>query len=68
MDRKTRKVMTLNRALHPRANVARLYLPRSEDGRGLKSVEKTIRTEEYGLSDYIKNEERGYNRVLKRLT
>ena len=68
MDRKTRKLMTINRALHPRANVARLYLPRSEGGRGLKSVEETIRTEEHGLSDYIKCKEKGYNRLLQRLT
>ena len=62
MDRKTRKLMTINRALHPRANVARLYLPRNEGGRGMKSVEETIRTEEHGLSDYIKCEEKGFNR------
>ena len=68
MDRKTRKIMTINHALHPRANVARLYLPRNEGGRGLKSTEETIRTEEHGLSDYIKCEEKGYNRLLKKLT
>ena len=68
MDRKTRKLMTINRALHPRANVARLYLPRNEGGRGMKSVEETIRTEEHGLSDYIKCEEKGFNRFLTGLT
>ena len=31
-----------NRALHPRANVARLYLPRNEGGRGLRSAEETV--------------------------
>ena len=40
---------------------------RNEGGRGLKSVEQTIRTEEYSLSDYIKNEDKGYNRLLKGL-
>jgi len=68
MDRKTRKLMTINRTLHPRANMARLDLQRNEGGRGLQSAEETIRTEEHGLSDYIKNEEKGYNRLLKRLT
>ena len=67
MDRKTRKIMTMNGALHPRASVARLYLARDEGGRGMKSVEEVIRTEEYGLSDYIKNEEKGYNKLLKTL-
>ena len=65
MDRKTRKLMTINRALHPRANVARLYLARNEGGRGLRAVEETIRTEEHGLSDYIKLEDKGLNRYLK---
>ncbi len=32
MDRRTRKPMTMNGMLHPRANVSRLYLPRSEGG------------------------------------
>ena len=68
MDRKTRKLMTINRALHPRANVARLYLARQDGGRGLKSVEETIRTEELGLSDYIKDEDKGFNKLLRKLT
>ena len=67
IDRKTRKLMTINRALHPRANVARLYLPRNEGGRGLRSAEETVRTEEHGLSDYIRCEEKGSNRLLKKL-
>jgi hypothetical protein len=54
MDRKTRKLMTMNRALHPKADVDRLYLPREEGGRGIKSVEECVRLEECGLSDYLK--------------
>ena len=65
MDRKTRKMMTMNGMLHPRANVSRLYLPRDEGGRGLISIEQTIETEEHGLSDYVKKTEKGYNRLLK---
>ncbi len=34
MDRRTRKLMTMNGMLHPRANVSRLYLPTSEGSRG----------------------------------
>ena len=59
--------MTINRALHPRANVARLYLPRNEGGRGLRSAEETVRTEGHGLSDYIRCEDKGSNRLLKKL-
>ena len=64
IDRKTRKMMTMNGMLHPRANVARLYLPRIEGGRGLISAEECVRTEEHGLSDYVKNSEKGFNRLL----
>jgi len=34
MDKKTRKLMTINRVLHPRADVDRLYVSRREGGRG----------------------------------
>ena len=33
MDRKTRKIMSRNKALHTRSNVARLYLTRKEGRR-----------------------------------
>ena len=64
VDRKTRKMMTMNGMLHPRANVSRLYLPREGDRR-LISIEVTIETEEYGLSDYVKETNIGHNRLLK---
>ena len=54
MDRKTRKIMTLNRCLHPRSSVARLYMKRKEGGRGLISVEDCIVSERRGLHDYLK--------------
>ena len=54
MDRKTRKLMTMNRALHPKADVDRLYLPREEGGRGMMAIEECVRLEECSLSDYIK--------------
>ena len=39
MDRKTRKVLNMYQALHPRSNVDRLCIPRSEGGKGLLSLE-----------------------------
>jgi len=39
IDRKVRKLLKQHRALHPCADVDRLYLPRSLGGRGLLSVE-----------------------------
>ena len=40
MDRKTRKFMTVNKELHPRGNVARLYVSRRNAGRELIGCEK----------------------------
>ena len=35
VDKETRKTMTMYRALHPQADVDRLYTPRTSDGRGI---------------------------------
>ena len=45
LDRKTRKLLTVNRALHPQADVDRLYGKRSEGGRGLLSIEDCVNIE-----------------------
>ena len=42
MDRKTRKIITICGEIHPRSNVEWLYLPRSEGGRGLVTIEDCI--------------------------
>ena len=55
IDRKTRKMFTVYRALAPRASVARLYLPRSEGGRGLMSVEDTVESECRALGHYLQS-------------
>ena len=39
MDQRTRKLMTMLKAQHPRDNVDRLYISRKEEGRGLASIE-----------------------------
>ena len=54
MDRKTRKIMTLNRCLQARSSVARLYMKRKDGARGLISVEDCITAERRGLYDYLK--------------
>ena len=53
LDRKTRKLLTIYEAPHPRSNVIRLYLLRREGGRGLISVEDAINTEERNINVYI---------------
>ena len=55
IDRKTRKLMTINKALHPRACVARLYIPREIGGKGMQSVEDCINTERRALGQYLKH-------------
>ena len=53
LDRKTRKILTIHGALHPRSNISRLYLPRRKDGRGIISVEDAINTEKRNISVYM---------------
>ena len=57
MDRKTSKLLTMNKGLHPRVDVDRFYLPRKERGKGMMSVEEIVRLEECGLSEYVKNQQ-----------
>ena len=52
MDRKTRKIITMYGGLHPRSNVDRLYLPISEEGRVLASIEDCANDERENLALY----------------
>ena len=54
MDRKTRKFMTMNKELHPRSDVARLYVSQKNGGRGLIGCEN-VKSEKNGLGWYVKN-------------
>ena len=38
INKKTKKLMIKHKALHPRNDVDRLYVPRKEGGRGLTSI------------------------------
>ena len=53
MDRSTRKVMNMYRALHPRDSVVRLHLPRREGGRGLLSIEDFVDLAKLRLENYV---------------
>ena len=44
MDQRTRKLMTMHKALNPKDNVDRLSVPRKEEGRGLASIEDSVDT------------------------
>ena len=52
MDQRTRKLMTMHKALHPRDDVDRLYVSR-KGGRGLVSIEDSIDASIQRLEDYI---------------
>lgn len=57
----------MNRTLYPRANVTRLNIPRNEGRKSLKSGEETIKTKKHGLSDYTKQQDKGYSKFLKKI-
>ena len=42
MDQRTRKLMTMHKALHPRDDIDRLYVSRKEGGRELTSIEDSV--------------------------
>ena len=53
MDQRTRKLMTIHKALYPRDDVDRLYVSRKEGGRGLASIEDNVDASIRQLEDYI---------------
>ena len=53
MDRKTRKLLTTYRSMHPQGDVDRTYLKRKKGGRGLISVEECVMLEKTSLGFYI---------------
>ena len=58
MDQRTRKLMTMHKALYPRDDVDRLYVPRKEGGRGLASIEDSVDTSMRRFEDYIEKHKR----------
>ena len=53
INRKTRKLLTIYKGFHPRANIHRLYLPRKVGGRGLLNVKQLVAVEAQSLARYI---------------
>ena len=62
MDRKIRKLLTLNRMCHPKADVNRMYVPRKEGGRGMINLEMCLKTTKFGLNTYLSSSD---DRMLK---
>ena len=53
MDQRTRKLMTMHKALHSRADVDRLCVSRKEGGRALTSIDDSVDASIQRLEDYI---------------
>lgn len=54
IDRKTRKLFTCHGAHHPKADVDRLYLKRTDGGRGLLQAEMSYKLAFIGMENYLK--------------
>ena len=65
LDRKTRKLLTMHKELHPKNDLDRLYISRKEGGRELMSCESTIRSEENNLGWYLKNSDQNLLQGVK---
>ena len=66
MDQRTRKLMTMHKALHPRDD--RLYVPRKEGGRGHAIIEDTVDASIQRLEDYIEKHKRGHITTIRNYT
>ena len=62
MDRQIRKLLTLNRVHHPKADVNRMYVPRKEGGRWMINLEACFKTTTIGLNTYLLSSD---DRMLK---
>ena len=59
MDRRTRKLTTMHKTLHPKDDVVRLFISRKEGGRRHTSIEDSVEASIQRLEDYIEKHERG---------
>ena len=66
--KKKRKLMTMHKALHPRDDVDRLFVPRKDGGRGLASIEDSVDTSIQRVEDYIEKYEQGLIMAIRNNT
>ena len=64
IDKKARKLLNMQKMLHPKADVERLYIPRKDGGRGLIEVETAFKTATIGLDHYLKHKDGRYPKQL----
>ena len=68
MNQRTRKLMTIHKALHPRDDVDRLNVSRKERGRGLASIEDSVDASIQRLEDYIEKHDGGLFTAIRNNT
>ena len=60
--------MTMDRTLHPRDVIDRLYVSRKEEGRGLASIEDNVDASVRRLEDYIEKHDEGLITGMRNVT
>ena len=68
MDQRTRKLMTMHKALHSKDDVDRLNVPRKEGGRRLATIEDSVDISIQRLEDYTEKHERGLITTIRNNT
>ena len=53
IDRKTRKMLTMYKTHHPKADIDRLHVKRKEGGRGLVQIEAAYKVEIINIAEYL---------------
>ena len=53
IDRKTRKMLTMYKMHHPKADIDRLYVKRKEGGRGLVQIAAAFKAEIINTAEYL---------------
>ena len=66
LERRTRKLLTVNGGFHPRDCVARLHAPRKDGGRGLRSVEDCVKQARISLENYVQSSEEELLKTVRR--
>ena len=50
IDKRTRRLLTMQNGFHPKNNADRLYLSRSDGSRGVIGVQDTVETSNFGVN------------------
>jgi hypothetical protein len=59
IDRKTRKMLTMYKMHHPKADIDRLYVKRKEGGRGLVQVKAAYKNRIINIAEYLNTNYKG---------